>query len=101
MDTTPLSLSEQGQVTFHLDGEFSQQTLQLRFNGAHVLRKSVGNDVRSACPCTVARGISTVMAVNTWHVPVSREYTVPAAARAELRNASGAWDSWGLDEHVR
>lgn len=40
MEPAPLSLSKRGEITFHLDGEFSQKTLQLRLNGAHVLQRA-------------------------------------------------------------
>lgn len=40
METAPLSFSKRGELTFHLDGEFSQKTLQLRLNGAHVLQRA-------------------------------------------------------------
>lgn len=55
-----------GKITFHLDGEFPQQVLQFRLNGAHVLGRDQDTGIRASfAHWPHAQDILAVTAVTT------------------------------------
>lgn len=98
METAPLSLSKRGELTFHLDGEFSQKTLQLRLNGAHVLQRAQEMELDPHCSSkhkAVQEGPHELKAFSCW----LRVHST--ASETRLSKASSAQDSWSLDEHIK